>query len=209
MHVTHDLPISQGFGMSAAGTLAACLATARAIGLPTEEAVSIAHLSELFGGGGLGGVAAILGGGWEMRTRAGIPPFGKIQHRPFRRRLILSVAGPPLRSPTLLGSNEFLARVHQIGTRAMRRLLHQPTSNRFLQEAETFTDELGLGPPRLCRLIQTVRDDGAWAAQAMLGRSLVAIPPDNAVRRRILARLRQLSLPTFEVAAASDGARSE
>src|SRR5271170_1771840 len=41
--IRHELPVGQGFGMSAAGTLAATLAVARLLSLPRQRAVEVAH----------------------------------------------------------------------------------------------------------------------------------------------------------------------
>lgn len=72
--VENDLPVSQGFGMSAAGALAASLCIADIVGLPRETAFVAVHEAEVRAGGGLGDVSAIVSGaGVPIRTVAGLP----------------------------------------------------------------------------------------------------------------------------------------
>ena len=78
--VRNKLPSSQGFGMSAAGAIAAAAAFQRALGLPHEESLrrslAIAHLVERGNSTGLGDVTALAAGGVERRLRPGSPYSG-------------------------------------------------------------------------------------------------------------------------------------
>ncbi len=77
--LTHEgeLPASQGFGLSAAGAIGCALAIQRALGTDEElaraRAVHIAHRVERRLSGGLGDVAALHGGGVELRLEPGCP----------------------------------------------------------------------------------------------------------------------------------------
>ena len=79
------LPVSQGFGMSASGAVAAALAFQRAIGLPHEESLRrsylISHQVERNRSTGLGDVTALAAGGCERRLEAGAPYHGPLLHR--------------------------------------------------------------------------------------------------------------------------------
>jgi len=79
------LPVSQGFGMSATGAVAAALAFQRAMGLPHEESLrrsySIAHRVERRRSTGLGDVTALAAGGVERRLEAGAPYHGPLLRR--------------------------------------------------------------------------------------------------------------------------------
>ena len=207
VRLRHDLPVGQGFGTSAAGALATALAVARLLGRTRGDAIEVAHLADLFGGGGLGGVAAILGGGLEVRTRPGIPPRGRILHRPFPYPIFLGIAGRPLPSPRLLTDPVFLDRVRAAGSQALRRFGARPTATGFLAEAERFTDALGLAPPALVRLLAGLRSDGARAAQGMFGRSFFAVPKDVAARRAVLRRLARAGIGAVEFRAGARGGR--
>jgi pantoate kinase len=184
--LSHELPVGCGFGMSAAGALATGLATAAAVGADRDVAAQTAHLADLFHGGGLGGVASILGGGTEIRTVPGIPPWGKVRHRTASSPLWIATLGPPLSSPPLLRSPRFRERVRKAGQPGLEQLGDRPDLLHILTESERFTDALGLAPKPLRRTLDALRGSGARAAQAMLGRSLFAVAPRPSVRRRIV-----------------------
>jgi pantoate kinase len=72
-----ELPPSQGFGLSAAGSIACALAIQRALNtdedLARSRAIHIAHRVERRLSGGLGDVAALHAGGVELRLEPGCP----------------------------------------------------------------------------------------------------------------------------------------
>jgi pantoate kinase len=205
VELVHDLPIGQGFGASAAGALATALAVTGALRDTRARPFEVAHLADLFGGGGLGGVAALGGGGLEVRERAGIPPWGHVRHRRFPWPVFIVVAGPPIASPPLLRDAAFLARVSEAGSAALRRFRTDPSPRRFLGESEAFTDVIALGDARLRRLLLQLRGTGASVAQAMFGRSLFAVPRSAGARRRLLQELERRRLPAVELATARRG----
>jgi len=207
IHLTHDLPVGQGFGSSAAGATATALAAARLFGRPRLEAVQVAHLADLFGGGGLGGVAAVLGGGLEVRVRPGIPPFGQVIHRPFPEALLVGVVGGPLPSPAILSSPRVLTRIHH-AARGLDRLGPRPTTAEFFALSERFTDRVGLAPLPLRDVIRALRRRGAWAAQAMFGRSFFARPRSPPARREVLRWLTEHRIRAVELRAANRGANA-
>ncbi len=207
VRVRHDLPMGQGFGTSAAGTLAASLALAKAFSLSPHRAVEVAHLADLLGGGGLGGVPAILGGGLEVRTVAGVPPWGRVAHFPVQRRLLVGVVGGPLPSPGLLGQSRFLRRVTAAAGDELRRWGPRPTLDAFFTASEHFTDRLGLAPYPLRRVLRGVRARGARAAQAMFGQSFFALAPSDRVRAGVLNYLASARVAAIEVGTGGRGAR--
>jgi pantoate kinase len=205
VRLTHQLPVGQGFGMSAAGALATALAVASVCGVPRSKAIEVAHLAELFGGGGLGGVAAILGGGLEIRTRAGVPPFGRVLHRPFDRALIVGVLGRPIPSPEILHRPQLMDRISTVGTE----LLADPAVRSpvgFLEASEIFSDRVAIAPPAVVRVLRAVRARGAWAAQAMFGRSVFVVPRHRAARAKVFALLESHHVRAAELATSRRGA---
>ncbi|MCI4331596.1 MAG: hypothetical protein L3K19_07105 [Thermoplasmata archaeon] len=204
--LVHQLPIGQGFGMSAAGATATGLAVARLLDLDPRKAVETAHLADLFGGGGLGGVAAILGGGLEFRRRPGLPPRGLVRHYPFPRSLWIGVVGRPIASRGLLRDPTFLAHVVDRASEGLTTLRQRPTVATFLAESEAFGDRLGLAPPALSRLLLRIRSEGIRASQAMFGRSFFAVPPSEAARTRLIEVLQAAGVRAVELGAAPAGA---
>jgi pantoate kinase len=207
LFLSHELPVGCGFGMSAAGALATGLATAAAVGADRELAIQTAHLSDLFHGGGLGGVASILGGGTEIRTVPGIPPWGEIRHQAASSPIWIATLGPPLSSPPLLRSARFRERVARAGRPGLARLGNRPELLQLLAESEQFTDALGLAPKPLRRTLNSLRRSGARAAQAMLGRSLFAVAPRASARQRIVEILTAAGASALELRPPRSGAR--
>ncbi len=207
VRLAHALPVGQGFGTSAAGAVATALAVARATGRTRAEAVAVAHLADLFGGGGLGGVAAILGGGLEVRVRPGIPPFGRVIHRPYPGRVFVGVVGGPMPTASVLGNRSALARVLGAADR-LGPLVRHPDAERLWDASEAFTDRVGLAPRPVSDLLRGLRRRGARAAQAMFGRSFFASLPADRRRDDVLRWLRDRSVRAVELAPDTRGARS-
>jgi len=208
VRLSHELPVGQGFGMSAAGALATGLAVASLSGRTRTEAVQVAHLAELFGVGGLGGVAAILGGGLEVRTRPGLPPFGEVVHGPFVRPLLIGVVGRPIPSPDVLGDSAALRRI-QDASSGWERLGRHPSPDAFFGVAERFTDRAGLASPAVLRAVRSLRRRGARACQAMFGESFFALPTSPRARAACLEWMEREGVRAVELRAAAAGARLE
>lgn len=206
VRLRHELPIGQGFGMSAAGALATALAVAQLSGRPRADAIEAAHLADLEGGGGLGGVSAILGGGMEVRRRAGVPPEGRIEHVRTSQPILIAVIGPPIPSPRALSDERFLARVRTSGRSALDALPARAKLPTMLELSERFTDEVELAPAPLRRTMVALRGSGAWCAQAMFGHALFAMASTAAIHRRLLVRADQLGLRAIVVRPARRGA---
>jgi len=205
VRLMHELPVGQGFGMSAAGALATALAVQALAGGSRSRAVEVAHLADLFGGGGLGGVAAILGGGLEVRTRAGVPPLGRVAHRVFEPRLFVGVVGGPIPSPSVLGDPRALRRIAAASHGWERTMDGDPEV--FLGLSERFTDRAGLASPAVRSVVRALRRRGAWAAQAMFGESFFAVPRSDSARVNSLEWLRAEGIRAVEIHAARTGAR--
>ncbi len=208
VRIVHQLPIGQGFGASASGALATALAVARATGASRAAAIPVAHLADLFGGGGLGGVAAILGGGLEYRIRPGVPPYGRVLHRPVRASVFVGLQGRPIASPKLLNDPAVLDRIRTAAA-GLGSPSRAPTLGQFLGASEQFTDTLNLGGRSLHQTIEALRGSGARVAQAMFGRSFFAVAASLKVRRTLLRELERRGLRAVEIRVAHRGAFEE
>jgi pantoate kinase len=205
VRLRHDLPIGQGFGMSAAGALATALAVARVARRTRSEAVRTAHEEDLLGGGGLGGVAAILGGGLELRRRPGLPPIGRVDHRSFPDPIWVAVVGRPISTRAALADLALRMRIERAAA-PLDDLLRAPSRDRFLTASERFTDDLALASRPLHDALRALRRRGAFAAQAMFGESFFAVARSPAHRREIVRWLSTASFRGVEVRAARRGA---
>jgi pantoate kinase len=194
--------------MSAAGAVATALAVGAVADRAPRESIEVAHLADLFGGGGLGGVAAIVGGGGlEFRRSAGVPPVGQTTHLPLAGTLLVGTAGRAMPSPPLLRDPRFLRRV-RVASRGLDELLRTPSPSAFFELSEQFTDRLGLAPASLRDLLRQIRGQGAWASQAMLGRSFFVRPHRRADRDAVLDLLERHGVHAVELTAARHGART-
>jgi len=207
VRLEHALPIGQGFGSSAGGALATGLAVAEAVGVPPARAVQVAHLADLFGGGGLGGVAAILGGGLELRLEAGVPPFGHVVHLPLEGSVLVGTVGPPIRSPRLLGDPRWMRRFGA-GERIVGELAARPSWEGYWDAAERFTDTVRLCSSDLRAVLRGLRRRGARAAQAMFGTSFFAAPPPGRAGEELLRWLEGRALHPRELALSERGAHT-
>ncbi len=205
VRLAHQMPVGQGFGMSAAGALSTALAVAGLFKIPRQRAVEVAHLAELFGGGGLGGVAAILGGGLEYRIRAGLPPEGRVIHGPFPWPVIVGVVGGPIHSPRVLRDPRVLRRI-ATAAQDFPSGGRRPSPSEFLARSERFTDRVRLASPPLMRTLRRIRAEGGWAAQAMFGGSFFAVARSGVSHRRILAGLERQGIHAVEIAIRRTGA---
>lgn len=170
-HVTLQLPQSQGFGMSAAGTLATTVATAALLDLSRDAAIRAAHLAEVQHATGLGDVAPAARGGVEIREQPGAA--GNIRHIDNGGDIVVATVGPPLETSSVLHDAEQRAKITRVGRRCMEELLAEPSLERLITLSRRFAVETGLLTPRLREVLEAVAPHG-MAAMCMLGNAVFA-----------------------------------
>jgi len=149
-------------------------------------------------------VAAILGGGLEVRTRAGVPPFGHVVHRPFSPRILVGVVGRAMPSPSVLRDRAALQRITD-ASRGWESLGSSPSVGRFFRFSERFTDRAGLASSQVARIVTALRRRGAFACQAMFGESFFAHPRSAAARAACVEWLEDEGIRAVEVRASTTG----
>jgi len=171
-----DLPVRQGFGMSAAGTLAACLAACGELDLEPERALEAAHAAEVLSGTGLGDAVGSWFGCGEVRLKPGCPPHGwalRIEP-PEDARFLFCVLGQGISTPAIIRDAAWKRKTRDLGDPAVDRILaarREHAWGRILLESSSFSDALGLMPPEMRRLTAALPDGTAWG-QSMLGTTM-------------------------------------
>lgn len=176
------LPVGQGFGMSAAGSLAACLAATAELGLEPEAALAATHRAEVGSGTGLGDAIGSWVGAAEVRVAPGIPPHGgatriDVGAAPF----LFLVMGQGIATPRIIRDEAWGRRTREHGDAAVDRILAagRPDAWRtILGEAHAFSQALGLMPPAMTQLGTTLPAGCAWG-QAMLGTTMWVTGPSG------------------------------
>ena len=182
-----DLPVSQGFGMSAAGILATSLALGELFDCGDEgQLARLAHRLERQNSGGLGDVLGLWAGGCELRVTPGSPPFpGKAYGFDVGCPALLVWDPEGMKhTSNYIDNPDWKSKITRAGESAVNRLkLHewnQNVWNILLEEADNFALESGLlDEPERAKLLNLVlehSDDSMSSHLCMLGTSLIILP---------------------------------
>ena len=171
---TLDLPVRQGFGMSAASALSATYALAKITGISKNEAMKASHFAEIQLRTGLGDVMASCFGGVEIRKSAGLPPWGIIEHIPGKYDLVLCVVGKKLDTKHILSNSTKASKIVDYGKYCTKKLLENPSIKNFFSLSQTFAKKTDLADKRVLEAIDAANQFG-MASMCMLGSSVFAI----------------------------------
>lgn len=169
-----ELPLSQGFGMSAAGSLSAAMGAAILLGKERQEAYEAAHKAEVETGCGLGDISAIHRGGITLRRRPGLPPIGEVIRIKGAPEVVLGIIGRRLLTTEILKDEQRRREINDKGGYLVESLVKQPTLERLMTNSRIFALETGLASKRVARAIDTASMHGQ-ASMSMLGSSVFAI----------------------------------
>jgi len=169
-----ELPLGQGFGMSAAGALSATYSLAKILGVSTNDALKASHFAEVKLKTGLGDVMASCFGGVEIRKSAGLPPWGIIEHIPGKGDLVLCVIGKKLDTKKILEDSEKANKIIDYGKYCTKRLLEKPSVENLFSLSQIFTKNTKLANERVLEAIEVANKFGL-ASMCMLGNSIFAM----------------------------------
>ncbi len=164
-----ELPISQGFGMSGAIALSTSLALARWKGLTYLEAARIAHEAEIKMRTGLGDVASEYEGGFTVRIRAGIQPYGMVDRIPFEGEIKLIVVGEPIKTGEIISSGQIKDKIRELGSWAMKEFLKEKNVKRAIDIGRKFALHLGIMNDDLRDLLEKCDN----ATQSLFGNAAI------------------------------------
>jgi pantoate kinase len=164
------LPISAGFGLSAASLVASALAinTLCKLGLSREDCCAIAHEAEIVHHSGLGDVAACQGGGRDYREGAGI--YAPITRYFDVREPLFALHFGPLPSSNVLSSPEVLRRVAAAYPDGI-----PDSPRRFFELSRTFAENSGLITPEVGEVLAHCEQEGVPASMTMLGNGVFSL----------------------------------
>lgn len=189
VQTTLDLPVGQGFGMSAAGALSSALAAAEMLEMPFQKALEAAHEAEILHHTGLGDVAALSRGGVTIRTVEGLPPLGRVDRIPANAELALAVVGPPMPTASVLSNHDIRDRVNLVGRECVEEIMKSPSFANLFRLSKEFALRTGLATDRVDSALRELEGIGL-AGMVMLGNSIFAAG-DLAEQEAILAEYGQ------------------
>ena len=170
--IENDLPVGQGFGMSAAGSIAAALCACEFTGKDNQEAFFAAHRAEIAGGGGYGDVSGIMGHSHvPIRAVAGVPPFGKVITSGLKANICVAILGGPLDTGDTLSNEDTLKRIQETGSRLVTDFIDDPSLKRLYAYSKEFSESIGLETPEMSSALAKLREEGN-AGMCMLGHSI-------------------------------------
>ncbi len=173
VETVHDLPMGQGFGMSAAGALSSSLAAAEILELPLQSALEAAHEAEILHRTGLGDVAALSRGGITFRRTEGLPPRGMVDRIRGDTELVMGVVGPKISTPDVLGNEDLRERINLVGRECVESLAISPSLANFFRLSREFALRTGIMTDRVEGALEAIDHLGP-ASMVMLGNSVFA-----------------------------------
>jgi len=186
-----EVPISAGFGTSAAGAVGTALALCRALNLSLtfRDIGRIAHIAEVRCKTGLGTVSGILFGGCVIVLEPGAPDHGSVDRIPITLdyHVISGVFQPRLTSE-FLKSTKNRAIINEMGQKTLESILAEPSLENFMHSCKEFALKTGLATKRVTKLMTAAERAGAiGAAQNMLGEAVHALVKKDKVKSVVKA----------------------
>lgn len=202
-----NVPISAGFGVSAACALGTSLGISKILNFPLtfNKAASLAHLAEIEMKSGLGDVMAETTGGLVLRLKEGAPGFGRtdkiIQNDLNRDKpendsdlFIISKTLGKIETSQIIDHPDWKIRINQIGKNLLDELLKRPDLRNFLRLSRKFAEETSLMNSEVLDIVKILEEESMGASMAMLGNTAFAVSktPDTSVEGVIVSKVDNL-----------------
>jgi len=184
---TLHLPISQGFGMSAAGALSSSLALSELLGLGEDAAYEAAHIAEVQCGTGLGDIAALRTGGMEMRVKEGLPPKGEVVRLDGSFDMVLARLGPNIDTSTVINDPKKSDKLNKAAKEAVERFSEDRDVHNLFRQSIRFMNESGLQTESVKKALDGIGSENV-GSMCMVGNSVFATGPDIPLLSRRLAK---------------------
>ena len=165
-----QLPVSQGFGMSAAAALSTGLAIVKLKNKTYLQGAQIAHRVEVKRKSGLGDVASQYEGGFTLRLKEGIHPYGIVDRLffpPIPITLVTLKEG--IETKEVLKDENMKKKIKKEGHRAMEKFLNMPTLENAVKIARDFAFKTSIISEEAKEFLNACEN----AAIAMIGNSAI------------------------------------
>jgi pantoate kinase len=176
-HIT-GIPIGFGLGSSGAGALSLSYALNDSLktGLSKAEAAQVAHCADIACRTGLGTVAALYAGGYEIRLKPGAPGKGLTLKKELGDYIATILCISPLSTKTIL-SNQLMSIGHKncCSRELLNKLKSNDDINGFLDASFSLANALGL-TNGICRdPIGALKSEGFKCSMALFGETVFTI----------------------------------
>ncbi len=180
--VENDLPVSQGFGMSASGSVAAAFSICDLME-SEKDPFYAAHCAEVMAGGGLGDVSAIHCKGHQpVRLEPGLPPIGNvIDAGVIPGNLTLIVTGARLSTTSVLSDKIIYDKMSEVGYNLVKKYVENPSLDILFQYSRYFSSNCGLESEDVTSALNKLSPYGP-AGMCMLGHSIFTTLSEDEVK---------------------------
>jgi pantoate kinase len=185
VNISLDLPGSHGFGMSAAGALSSSLALVQLLDKPHLKAVEAAHRAEVIHHTGLGDVCSSALGGFEIRKKPGIQPYGDIQKISEKHSILLAVFPGEMSTKSILTNDRYIQQISNIGSFCTDKVIESPSIELIMKYSYYFTEKSGLAPKNILHVLDKIRVEHR-ASMCMLGHSIFVLDYNEKVKQLLL-----------------------
>lgn len=181
--IENDLPVGQGFGMSASGAIAVALCLCDILGIDPGEAYRYAHIAEVVEGGGLGDVSAITCNGHQpVRVKPGLPPYGEVIDTGIKiPKLTLAVTGGKLSTAPVINDPDMQKRMYEVGSGMVDSYVAEPSLESLFRLSREFSSSMGLEAEGVREALDKI-SKCAPGGMCMLGHSIFTTLPEDEVR---------------------------
>ncbi len=177
-----SVPIGGGYGTSGASALAVSIALAKALRarVTLNDIATIAHEADIVNKTGLGTVVGILGccGGIVIVEEPGGPGVAKTNSIMLEDDLrILTIFYGARSKEAILSNAQGLKDISKIGTKALEKILEDPTPETFIEQCRWFAEATGLMTPAVKEVVRELEKTRGvlGASMTMIGDAVFAI----------------------------------
>ena len=174
-------PLGQGFGMSAAGTFATCLAAATHLNLfnPFIIALRATHIAEVEFGAGLGDAMAQSKGVFVHRMVPGVSRMSNsIRLDTSDTEVIFCILGDKLSTRSIIQDPEMKNIILQKGGQCLAEWEKKPDFDNFLPLSNKFARDTGLMTEEMENILAGL-PEGARGSMVMLGNTIFSVGGDS------------------------------